>query len=112
MPFARSYKWCPKSVTVECNCGQRLIFKASTALTSFKALCQCGVELIADIQEECQRHQPEVLGQTLERCETPHHPWLYDALAQEEQHLRDEAAYSKDSPLRYNDITSNNMDEE
>ena len=48
----------------------------------------------------------------LEDYEATHHPWLHDTQAQEGQHVRDEAAYSKDSPLRYNDITSNNMDEE
>ena len=78
MPFGRSYKWCPESVTIECDGGERLIFKASAAFTSSVVLCECGEDYTADIQEECQRHQPEVLGQTLEAYETAHHPWLHD----------------------------------
>ena len=100
VPFGRVYKWCPESAVVQCDCGESTIFKTST-LTSSVVLCECGADYTADIQEEWQGHQPEVLGQTLEDYETVHHPWLHDTLAQAEQHLRNEVAYSKDSPWRY-----------
>jgi len=112
VPFGRSYKWCPESVTIECDGGERLIFKASAAFTSSVVLCECGEDYTADIQEECQRHQPEVLGQTLEAYETAHHPWLHDTRNQAEQHLRDEAAYPEDSFWRYNDITLRGTDDD
>ena len=103
MPFGRVYKWCPESVAVECDCGERLIVKASAVVSSFKALCHCGADPTADIQEGCQSHQLEVSGQMLEDYEATHHPWRNDTQAQADQHLRNEAAYPKDSPWRYNE---------
>ena len=44
-----------------------------------------------------------------EEYEAHHHPWDHDAKAQDNQHLRDEAAYPVDSPWRYNDITSRSL---
>jgi hypothetical protein len=102
VPFGRVYKWCPESVEVQCDCGESTIFKTST-LTSSVVLCECGADCTADIQEERQRDQPEVLGQTQEDYETAHHPWLHDTQAQAEQHLRNEVAYSNDSSWRYDD---------
>ena len=102
VPFGRVYKWCPESAVVECDCGERTILKISTLISSV-VFCHCGADYTADIQEECQRHQPEVLGQTLEDYETAQHPWLHDTQAQAEQHLRNEVAYSKDSSWRYDD---------
>ncbi len=106
-PFGRSYKWCPECVVVECDCGARSILTASMTICS-----KCGVDHTLGIQKELQRHQPEVLGQMMEEHEGTRHPWRYDTRAQEGQHLRDEAAYTNDSPWRYNDATSGNMDEE
>ena len=107
VPFAGTYKWCPECVRVECECG------AHSILTSSMTICsECGADHTVGIQQELQSHQPEVLGQMLEDYEATHHPWLHDTLAQEGQHLRDEAAYTNDSPWRYNDVTSGNMDEE
>jgi hypothetical protein len=34
------------------------------------------------------------------------HPWFHDARVRAEQRLRDETAYPKGSPWRYNDITA------
>ena len=103
VPFGRVYKWCPDSAVVECDCGERFIFKTST-LTRSVAVCGCGADHMAGLQEEYQSHQPEVLGQMLEEDhEAIHYPWRHDTLEQAEQHLRDEAAYPKDSPWRYND---------
>ncbi len=103
VPFGRSYKWCAESAVVVCECGKRSTFKMS-ALCDSVAACECGSDHTADIQEELQSQQPEVLGQTLEDYETVHHPWLYDSRDQTEQHQRDEAAYHKGSPWRYNDV--------
>ena len=104
--FGRIYKWCPQSVVVECDCGEKTIFNSTLALSSSVALCECGLDYIAAIEEELQRHQPEALEQGQSDYEETHHPWLYDTRAQKEQHLRDEAAYPVGSPWRYNDITS------
>jgi hypothetical protein len=111
VPFGRSYKWCPESVVVVCECGKRATFKMVDLCDSVVA-CECGADHASGILEELQSQQQEVRGQTLEDYERTHHPWLHDTQAQSEQHARDEAAYSKDSPLRYNDVTSGNMDEE
>ena len=107
VPFARTYKWCPECVVVECKCGVRSILTASMTICS-----ECGADHTVGIQRELQSHQPEVLGQKLEDYEATHHPWHHDTLAQEGQHLRDEAAYTNDSPWRYNDVTLSNMEEE
>ena len=50
-PFGRSYKWCPESVMIECECGERYVFKLS-ALTNFLAVCECGADLATDIHEK------------------------------------------------------------
>lgn len=111
VPFGRSYRWHQAQVVLECDCGEKPVFKMS-ALTGYRAVCACGADLTADIQEKLQGHQPEVQGQMLEDYEATHHPWLHDLRAQAEQHLRDEAAYPEGSPWRYNDITSRGTDNE
>lgn len=66
--------------------------------------CECGADhsaFIRDIREREGRLRDEVT-----------HPWLHNAQDHAEQHLRDEAAYPKDSPWRYNDITSDNTNNE
>ena len=107
VPFARTYKWCPECVVVECECGARSVLTPSMTICS-----ECGADHTVGIQQELQSHQPEVLGQMLEDYEATHHPWHHDTQAQEGQHLRDEAAYTNDSPWRYNDVTLGNMEEE
>ncbi len=96
--FGTVYRWCPECVVVECDCGERPTLTASMTICS-----ECGADHTVGIQQELQSHQPEVLGQKLEDYEATHHPWLHDTQAQEDQHLRDEAAYPKDSPWRYNE---------
>jgi hypothetical protein len=112
VPFGRSYRWHQAHVVLECNCGEKPTFEMS-ALTGSRAVCTCGADLTAYVQEKLQEgHQPEVQGQMLEDYEATHHPWLHDPRAQAEQHLRDEAAYLDGSPWRYNDITSHGTDNE
>src|SRR3954454_13336996 len=91
VPFGRIYKWCPECLVLECECHERVTFHISD-LTQGRAVCACGADLTSEIQEMLQEDQPEVWGQMLEDYEVTHHPWLYDARAQAEQHLRDEAA--------------------
>ena len=112
VPFGRSYKRCPECIVLECGCGERLTFERS-ALAGSGVSCECGADLTSDIQEKLQGHQPEVRGQEgLEDREATEHPWLHDAGAQEEQHLRDEATYSEGSPWRYNDVRYRSLQEE
>ena len=68
--------------------------------------CECGKANTARIREEL------VIQLLDEEYETHHHPWFYDAQEQAKQHKRDEAAYPKESPWRYNDVTSGHMAEE
>ena len=96
VPFGRTYEWHPGYVVLECDCGERLTLTGTSATTG----CRCGAEHAAvarDIQKREGRLQDNVA-----------HPWHHDARDQAEQHLQDEAAYPKDSPWRYNDITSRN----
>ena len=95
-PFSRAYDWYPACVVLECDCGEKL---ALTGSSTGPACRLCGAEhsdVILDIQEREGRLQHETT-----------HPWYYDLQSQEDQHLRDEAAYpEEDSPWRYNDVTS------
>jgi len=111
VPFGKSYRWHQAHVIVECDCGEKQTFKMS-ALTDSRAVCACGADLTADIQEKLQGDQSEAQGQMLEDYEATHHPWLHDPRAQAEQHLRDEAAYPEGSPWRYDDISSRGTDNE
>jgi hypothetical protein len=106
MPFGRDYRWSPECVVVECECGKKTIFKWSSLISSV-AICQCGEDHAVDVEEEVVAHM--MLG---EDWELAHHPWLYDARAQDKQHSRDEVAYPEDSAWRYNDVTARNGIEE
>jgi hypothetical protein len=95
-PFARTYEWHPAYIILECDCGEELTLSGQSTVTT----CRCGAEhsnIIQDIQEREARLRHEVT-----------HPWRHDIQAQTEQHLRDETAYPKGSPWRYNDVTSGN----
>jgi hypothetical protein len=65
MEFGTVYRWCPECVVVECDCGERSVLTASTAICS-----GCGADHTATIQEEPNSRQL--------RDETAH-PWRYDA---------------------------------
>src|SRR5215217_7747990 len=65
---------------------------ASTIITCWRCGAAYGA-LVYDIH-----YQEEHLG------DEDVHPWHYDLRSQEDQHLRDEAAYTEDSPWRYNDV--------
>ena len=94
VPFGKVYEWHPEQVTLECECGEKLILTATSTMTTCS---RCGADfrgLVHDIKER-EGHLPDRLT----------HPWFYDAKERAEQHQRDEAAYSEGSPWRYNDIT-------
>jgi hypothetical protein len=102
--FDRLYKWCPECVVVECSaCGRRTTHKRVKIISSEVTECECGKGHAACIREEL------VIQVLDEEYEAHRHPWHHDTQEQAEQHLRDEAAYPKDSPWRYNDITSRSI---
>jgi hypothetical protein len=92
VPFGKTYEWHPAYVTLECDCGEKL------TLTSTITRCRCGADHSAVVRDI--RVREDRLRETVT------HPWHHDARERAEQHLRDEAAHSKDSPWRYNDITT------
>jgi hypothetical protein len=96
VPFGKTYEWHPGHVALECDCGEELTLTS----TSTKTRCRCGTDygaVVGDIRER--------EGRLREKATRP---WHHDAQEREEQHLRDEAAYPKDSPWRYNDVTTRN----
>src|SRR5215213_9077009 len=76
MPFGKVYEWHPAYVVLECGCGEKVTLTA----TSTTITCgRCGAELGS---------------------------FVYDIRERAQQHKRDEVAYSKGTPWRYNDITA------
>ena len=93
-PFSRAYEWQPGCVVLECDCGEELTLTGASTVPT----CRCGTDhsaIFQDLQEREGRLRHAVT-----------HPWQYDAKDQVQQHLRDETAYPKSSPWRYNDVTS------
>ena len=82
------------------RCGQELTLTG----TSIVATCRYGADHSATVQDLQEREG------RLRHAVT--HPWRYDTQEQAQQHLKDEAAYPKDSTWRYNDITSGNTNGE
>ncbi len=94
VPFGKVYEWHPAHIALECECGEKLVL---TAISTTSACHRCGADLSSfthDLQER-EGRLPDRLT----------HPWFYDAHVRADQHLRDEAAYPKGSPWRYNDVT-------
>ena len=94
VPFGKVYEWHPAYIALECDCGEKVTLTATSTVTNCG---RCGADLggfVHDIQER-EGHLPDNLT----------HPWFYDAQEWAEQHRRNEDAYSKGSPWRYNDIT-------
>jgi hypothetical protein len=94
VPFGKIYEWHPAHIALECDCGEKVTITATSTITTCP---RCAADLggfVHDIQER-EGRLPDNLT----------HPWFYDAQVRAQQHLRDEAAYPKGSPWRYNDIT-------
>src|SRR5919199_3170825 len=99
-PFGRAYRWSPEQVVLECSkCGTKITHKRSQIIGSEVISCECDKANTAHIREEL------VIQVRDEEYEAHHYPWLHDTKEQDNQHLRDEAAYPNDSPWRYNDVT-------
>ena len=94
MPFGKVYVWNPAHVGLECDCGEKATLSATTTSTCGR----CGADLgsFAYGIRERQGRLPDTLT----------HPWFFDAKECAQQHERDEAAYPKGTPWRYNDITA------
>ena len=64
--FGMVYRWCPESVVVECDCGERL------TLTGSVTICRCcGVDHADMLREE-----GEVVGHR-QLGDKALHPWRY-----------------------------------
>ncbi len=100
VPFGRIYEWHQAYVILECDCGERLTLSGSVTTCRW-----CGTD-----HAEMLREEGEVVGHR-QLGDKALHPWHHDTQEQTEQHLRDEAAYPKGSPWRYNDITSDNTND-
>jgi hypothetical protein len=95
MPFGKVYRWHPARVALECECGEKVILRATSTTTTCG---RCGADLgsfVQDIGEREGRLQDDLAQ-----------PWFYDARERARQHERDEAAYLEGSPWRYDDITA------
>ncbi len=98
--FGRIYRWCPECVVVECDCSERMTLKRLDIIIDSGVICEeCGAKVSPRIREE-------VVIELLDEDDAAIHPWLHDAQAQAEQHLRDEAACPEDSHWRFDDVTS------
>ena len=95
MPFGRVYVWHPAYVALECDCGEKVTLTATSTTSTCR---RCGADLGTFVNEIREREGP--LPDKLT------HPWFYDVKERAQQHKRDEAAYSKGTPWRYNDITA------
>jgi hypothetical protein len=95
MPFGKVYAWHPATVSLECDCGEKVTLSA----TSTTSTCgRCGADLGAFVNDI--REREATLPDNLT------HPWFYDAREQAQQHEHDEAAYLEGSRWRYDDITA------
>jgi hypothetical protein len=94
LPFGKVYEWHPAHVALECDCGEKLILTATSAITTCG---RCGADLggLAQDVKERESRLPDKLT----------HPWFYDTRARAQQNRRDEDAHPEGSPWRYNDIT-------
>jgi hypothetical protein len=97
VPFGKVYEWRPAYVSLLCDCGEKLVLTATSTITTCP---RCGADLDVDSFVHDIKEREGRLPDTLT------HPWFYDAQVRADQRLRDEAAYPKGSPWRYNDITA------
>jgi hypothetical protein len=97
VPFGKIYEWRPAYVSLLCDCGEKLVLTATSTITTCP---RCGADLEVDSYVHDIKEREGRLPDTLT------HPWFYDAKERADQRLRDEAAYPKGSPWRYNDITA------
>ena len=78
--FGRTYVWCPQSVLIECECGERSTFKKSDLLNlnESRSTCECGKDSMDGIREEIQDEKEMVVGHLFEdEDDEVVHPWRY-----------------------------------
>ena len=73
--FGKIYVWCPESVLVECECGERATIKRSELLSGTIHSCDCGKDQMSGIREEIQKEE-EVVGRSFKDDKVVH-PWRY-----------------------------------
>jgi hypothetical protein len=95
VPFGKVYEWHPAYVVLECECGEKLILTATSTITTC-ARCRTDLSVFSREMKEREGRLPGKLT----------HPWFHDSQVRGQQRLRDEAAYPKGSPWRYDDITT------
>jgi hypothetical protein len=100
MPFGKIYEWHPAYVALECVCSEKVTLSA-TSTTSTCGRCSADLGTFVYEIREREGRLPDKLT----------HPWFYDAKERAQQHKRDEAAYPKGTPWRYNDITGTSKEE-
>ena len=67
--FARTYRWCPEFVVLECACGKRVTHKSSDLLASVST-CECGAGHTAYIRGG-------LSSQLINEDEAARHPWRH-----------------------------------
>ena len=96
VPFGKIYAWHPAYITLECDCGKKVILTATSITTTTCSRCSADLgAFVRDIRER-EGRLPDNLT----------HPWFYDARERARQHEHDEAAYPEGSRWRYDDITA------
>ena len=95
VPFGKVYVWHPAHVTIECGCGEKLILTTTSTITTC-GRCGADLSVFSRYMKVREGRLPDKLT----------HPWYHDAQVLGQQRLRDEAAYPKGSPWRYDDITT------
>src|SRR4028119_1127618 len=73
VPFGRSYRWHQAHVVLECDCGEKLTFSASTSAIDASS-CRCGADYGALIHTIRYREE---------------HPRAEDVQSQEDQHQQE-----------------------
>lgn len=67
-PYGTDYAWCPPSMVLECDCGERITLTASTTM------CRCGADHAAFVQKKLIRRRAGLEVHALLQDE--HEAWL------------------------------------
>jgi hypothetical protein len=76
--YGEAYVWCPACVVVECECGERLVLRAS------EAVCRCGADHGILVREVLVTLPPS--DGTSHPWDAEYHEWRKD----QDEHLRAE----------------------
>jgi len=95
VPFGKVYEWHPACITLECDCGERLLLTATSTITTC-GRCRANLSVFSRDMREREGRLPDKLTR----------PWFHDAQVRGQQRLQDGATYPVGSPWRYDDITA------